>query len=159
MVHGRVLSIQSHVVRGYVGNKCATLPLQLHGFEIDAINSVQFSTHTFYEHWRGQVLNSEQVWELYEGLKLSNLSSKYTHLLTGYCRDESFLRRIADILLDLRKSNPKLYYICDPVLGDRGHFYVPEQLMPIYRDVIMPLANVVTPNQFELQQITGVQVG
>lgn len=63
----RVLSIQSHVVRGYVGNRAATFPLQVLGFEVDAVNSVQFSNHTGYAHWKGQVLNSDELHALYEG--------------------------------------------------------------------------------------------
>ncbi|XP_015670221.1 pyridoxal kinase, partial [Protobothrops mucrosquamatus] len=78
----RVLSIQSHVVRGYVGNKAATFPLQVLGFEIDTVNSVQFSNHTGYDHWKGQVLNSNELHELYEGLKLNNVNH-YDYVLTG----------------------------------------------------------------------------
>ncbi|KAB8118103.1 hypothetical protein EE612_060760 [Oryza sativa] len=65
---GRVLSIQSHTVQGYVGNKSAVFPLQLLGFDVDPINSVQFSNHTGYPTFRGQVLNGSQLWDLIEGL-------------------------------------------------------------------------------------------
>uniref|UniRef100_A0A914W0C0 Pyridoxal kinase n=1 Tax=Plectus sambesii TaxID=2011161 RepID=A0A914W0C0_9BILA len=153
----RVLSIQSHVVRGYVGNKCAVFPLQLHGFEVDAINSVQFSNHTHYSHFKGQILNSEQLFDVYEGLRLNDLHH-YSHVLTGYCANESFLEKIADIVKEQKSLNPKLLYFCDPVLGDNGRYYVPEKLMPIFRDVIIPLADVVTPNQFELSQLTGMDI-
>ncbi|CAH3152668.1 unnamed protein product, partial [Porites lobata] len=78
----RVLSIQSHVVSGYVGNDSATFPLQVLGFEVDTINSVQLSNHTGYEHIKGQVLDSKELKELFEGLKLNNLH-QFSHLLTG----------------------------------------------------------------------------
>ena len=153
----RVLSIQSHVVYGYVGNKSATFPLQVHGFEVDAINSVQFSNHTGYGHWKGQVLNSNELKDLYEGLKLNNINH-YTHLLTGYVGSKSFLEEVVNVLSDLRKVNPNLVFVCDPVMGDHGKFYVPEALLPVYRDQILPLADIITPNQFEAELLSGMKI-
>ncbi|KAK2570794.1 Pyridoxal kinase [Acropora cervicornis] len=118
----RVLSIQSHVVSGYVGNDSATFPLQVLGFEVDTINSVQLSNHTGYEHIKGQVLDAKELKVLFEGLKLNNIHF-YSHLLT----------------------------VCDPVMGDAGQFYVPEELMPVYRDQILPQVDIITPNQFEAE--------
>ncbi|XP_034803859.1 pyridoxal kinase isoform X2 [Pan paniscus] len=129
----RVLSIQSHVIRGYVGNRAATFPLQVLGFEIDAVNSVQFSNHTGYAHWKGQVLNSDELQELYEGLRLNNMN-KYDYMLT----------------------------VCDPVLGDKwdgeGSMYVPEDLLPVYREKVVPLADIITPNQFEAELLSGRKI-
>ena len=117
---GRVLSIQSHVVHGHVGNKSAVFPLQLLGFEVDPINSVQFSNHTGYSNgFRGQVLQGDQLWELVEGLDANELLS-YTHLLTGYIGSKSFLETVLRVLRRLREVNPDLIYVCDPVLGDNG---------------------------------------
>uniref|UniRef100_A0AAX7V067 pyridoxal kinase n=1 Tax=Astatotilapia calliptera TaxID=8154 RepID=A0AAX7V067_ASTCA len=115
----RVLSIQSHVVRGYVGNKSASFPLQLLGFEVDSINSVQFSNHTGYSHWKGQVLTADELHVLYEGIKLNNVHH-YDYVLTGYTRDTSFLEMVVDIVQELKRANPNLVYVCDPVLGDHG---------------------------------------
>lgn len=154
----RVLSIQSHVVHGYVGNKSATFPLQLHGFEVDAINSVQFSNHTGYKCFKGQVLDEAQLSEVFDGLQQNNLQNKYTHLLTGYIGNETFLRRVGSILKELRHANPNLVYLCDPVMGDDDFMYVPEALLPIYRDEIVPLSNISTPNQFEAELLTGQKI-
>jgi len=153
----RVLSIQSHVVHGYVGNRAAVLPLQCLGFDVDFINSVQFSNSTAYTHWKGQILDSRQVHDLMDGLRLNELCS-YSHLLTGYVASESCLKEIAKIVESLRQSNPKLYYVCDPVLGDNGQYYVPKELMVLFRDLIIPLADVITPNQFELEMLSGIHV-
>merc|ERR1712212_1211147 len=90
----RVLSIQSHVVSGYVGNKSAVFPLQVLGFEVDYINSVQFSNHTGYSHFKGQILDAEQLGQLFDGLVLNGLHKKYTHLLTGYIGSTSFLEKV-----------------------------------------------------------------
>lgn len=154
----RVLSIQSHVVHGNVGNKSATFPLQVLGFEVDAINSVQFSNHTGYEHIKGQVMDEKELSSLFEGLELNNLHSSYTHLLTGYIGNELFLRKIGDIVKKLRKVNPNLIYVCDPVMGDDGKMYVPKSLLPIYRDEIIPLADIATPNQFEVELLTETKI-
>ncbi|KAM3607292.1 uncharacterized protein V6R79_005269 [Siganus canaliculatus] len=153
----RVLSIQSHVVRGYVGNKSATFPLQVLGFEVDSINSVQFSNHTGYTHWKGQVLTAEELNVLYEGIKLNKVNH-YDYILTGYSRDTSFLEMVVDIIQELKKANPSLVYVCDPVMGDHGAMYVPEVLLPVYRDKVVPLADILTPNQFEAELLTGKKI-
>ncbi|PSN32051.1 Pyridoxal kinase [Blattella germanica] len=153
----RVLSIQSHVVSGYVGNKSATFPLQVLGFEVDTINSVQFSNHTGYGYWKGQVLHETELEDLMDGLHHNGLN-QYTHLLTGYVGSPSFLKKIAQVVQELRKINPNLIYVCDPVMGDNGKLYVPEELVGIYRDTILPLADIITPNQFEAELLSGMEI-
>lgn len=155
----RVLSVQSHVVSGYVGNKSATFPLQLLGFEVDAVNSVQFSNHKGYPAGtRGQVLEAEQLGELLEGLRMNGLD-RYTHLINGYIGSVSFLRKFGSVVGDLRKKNPGLVYVCDPVMGDAGPgIYVPKELVPIYREEIIPQSNVCLPNQFEAELLTDVAI-
>ncbi|XP_021654212.2 pyridoxal kinase isoform X3 [Hevea brasiliensis] len=126
---GRVLSIQSHTVQGYVGNKSAVFPLQILGFDVDPINSVQFSNHTGYPSFKGQVLNGQQLWDLIEGLEANDLLY-YTHLLT----------------------------VCDPVMGDEGKLYVPPELVAVYREKVVPAASMLTPNQFEAEQLTEFRI-
>uniref|UniRef100_A0A0N5BWN1 Pyridoxal kinase n=1 Tax=Strongyloides papillosus TaxID=174720 RepID=A0A0N5BWN1_STREA len=153
----RVLSIQSHVVSGYAGNKCSVFPLQLNGFEVDVINSVQFSNHTGYEHVRGQRLASSDLKDIFEGLKLNDLIN-YSHIVTGYVGKVDFLKEIKEIVLECKKINPDLIYVCDPVMGDCGEYYTPKELMPVYRDEIISLADVITPNAFELGELTGIPI-
>uniref|UniRef100_A0A8C1VGK1 Pyridoxal kinase n=1 Tax=Cyprinus carpio TaxID=7962 RepID=A0A8C1VGK1_CYPCA len=153
----RVLSIQSHVVRGYVGNKSASFPLQVLGFEVDSINSVQFSNHTGYSHWKGQVLTADELHVLYEGIKLNNVNH-YDYVLTGYTRDTSFLEMVVDIVQELKRANPNLVYVCDPVLGDHGSMYVPQNLHPVYKNKVVPVADIITPNQFEAELLTGKNI-
>ena len=139
----RVLSIQSHVVSGYVGNKSATFPLQLLGFEVsrerdlflprlllsqvDAINSVQFSNHTGYHAGvRGQVLDDAQLQELVDGLDANNINH-YSHIINGYIGSKSFLTKLGEVVSHLKSVNPSLIYVCDPVMGDTGPgLYVPK---------------------------------
>lgn len=154
---GRVLSIQSHTVQGYVGNKSAVFPLQLLGYDVDPINSVQFSNHTGYPTFKGQVLNGDQLWELVEGLEANNLLY-YTHLLTGYIGSVSFLNTVLKVVEKLRSINPSLTYVCDPVMGDEGRLYVPQELVSVYREKVVPVASMLTPNQFEAEQLTGFRI-
>nr|XP_019704414.1 pyridoxal kinase isoform X2 [Elaeis guineensis] len=154
---GRVLSIQSHTVQGYVGNKSAVFPLQLLGYDVDPINSVQFSNHTGYPTFRGQVLNGQQLWDLIEGLGANELLY-YTHLLTGYIGSVSFLDTVLQVVERLRSINPGLIYVCDPVMGDEGKLYVPKELVAVYREKVVPVASMLTPNQFEVELLTGLRV-
>ncbi|CAD6267124.1 unnamed protein product [Miscanthus lutarioriparius] len=154
---GRVLSIQSHTVQGYVGNKSSVFPLQLLGFDVDPINSVQFSNHTGYPTFRGQVLDGKQLWDLIEGLEANQLLH-YTHLLTGYIGSVSFLDTVLQVVDKLRSVNPDLLYVCDPVLGDEGKLYVPQELISVYQQKVVPVASMLTPNQFEVELLTGLRI-
>ncbi|XP_005092142.1 pyridoxal kinase [Aplysia californica] len=153
----RVLSIQSSVVSGYVGNKSATFPLQLHGYDVSTINSVQFSNHTGYGKWKGQVLNAQEASDLFEGLRTNGLLN-YSHVLTGYVGSDCFLRKVGEAVKEMKSKNPNLIYVCDPVMGDNGRLYVSEKLVPIYRTEIAEQADIITPNQFELEQLTQLPV-
>lgn len=156
----RVLSIQSHVVHGYVGNNAAVFPLQVLGCDVDTINSVQFSNHTGYSDFRGHVLNAEDLDTLINGLHKNQLL-KYSHILTGYCGAKSFLEKIYDVVTELKKSSAQssiCTFLCDPVLGDDGKMYVPSELIDVYRDKILPLADIVTPNQYEMELLSGIKI-
>lgn len=154
----RILSIQSHVVSGYVGNRAAVFPLQLLGFDVDVVNSVHFSNHTGYPQGvEGDVLQGDQLLQILRGLERNGLLQQVGHLLTGYIGSESFLKAVIQVLETLRR-NREVRFVCDPVLGDAGQFYVPRELVQVYRDQVIPLANVVTPNQFEVEQLTGITV-
>ena len=166
----RVLSIQSHVVHGYVGNRAAVFPLQLLGFDVDFINSVHFACHTGYKHFpHGQVMNGDELRTVLEGLELNGLigeggedggdnAGAIGSVLTGYIGSASFLEAVLDVLGTVRKYNPNARFVCDPVLGDDGAFYVPDNLVDVYKTVVIPKADVVTPNQFETEQLTGIKV-
>jgi len=155
----RVLSIQSHTVHGYVGQKASSFPLELLGIEVDPLNSVQLSNHKGYAKGaKGQVLQGDQLLEIVEGLDDNGLLARYTHLLTGYVGSVSFLRSVIAVVRKLRERNPSIRYFCDPVLGDHGRFYVPVELVDVYRDEVIPLATVITPNQFEIEKLTGMSI-
>eukprot|EP00940_MAST-03C_sp_MAST-3C-sp2_P000010 g10.t1 len=153
----RVLSVQSHTVHGYVGNKAAVFPLQLNGFDVDFINAVQFSNHTGYGSWTGSKLDGDQLKVLMDGLDENSLLG-YSHLLTGYAGSASFLRAIVQCAKRLKENAPRLQYFCDPVMGDNGKLYVPQELVKIYAAEVVPLADVLLPNQFECELLTGISI-
>ncbi|CAM9868498.1 unnamed protein product [Chrysoparadoxa australica] len=153
----RVLSIQSHTVYGYVGNKAATFPLQLLGFEVDPLNTVLLSNHGGYPIVKGRGMGGPQLEELLEGLKLNKLLETYSYISSGYCRDASFLDVLADAVQTMKSKNPVKYHL-DPVLGDDGKLYIPEECLTIYRERLLPLADVVTPNAFEAKLLTGIEI-
>ncbi|KAG9509864.1 Pyridoxal kinase, partial [Fragariocoptes setiger] len=154
----RVLSIQSHVVYGYCGNKSATFPLQLLGFEVDPINTVQFSNHTQYGIWDGHKSCQDDIKKIYNAMKRNNLHRDYSYVLTGYVGDGGFLEAIGATVRDIKANNKNCVYVCDPVLGDNGRLYVPHEFTGIYKEIILPLADVVVPNQFEAELLTGIEI-
>ncbi|KAJ3396893.1 hypothetical protein HDU92_001466 [Lobulomyces angularis] len=152
----RVLSIQSHVVHGYVGNKCSVFTLQILGYDVDPINTVQLSNHTKYKKVTGHRLEGGEIAKLIEGLEDNNLLNEYTHLLTGY-QGPSALAMVETTVKKLRKYNPNLIYVMDPVLGDEGKMYVPEECIKIYQSLFC-LTNLITPNDYEVELLTGIKV-
>jgi len=131
--------------------------MQLLGIEVDAINSVQFSNNTGYPSWKGEALDGDQLWALVEGLEGNNLLT-HTHLLTGYMRSPAILRTCLKTLDNLRAKNASTVYVCDPVMGDEGQLYVPKDVVPIYRNEVVPRATVLTPNQFEAEILTDMKI-
>ncbi len=152
----RFLSLQSHVAYGYVGNRAATFPLQRLGHEVWAVNTVEFSNHTGYGAWRGRAASAEQVGEIVQGIEALGQLSRCDALLTGYVGDAA----LADVVLDtarrVRAANPRAVWCCDPVLGDIDTgIYVKPGIDAFFRDRAIPAADLVTPNHFELELLTG----
>jgi pyridoxine kinase len=152
-----VLSIQSHVVFGHAGNSAAVFPLQRLGREVWAINTVEFSNHTGYSAWRGKVLGAELVQELVTGLNERGVLCRAEAVLSGYLGDAEIGRAIIDTVKKVRQESPNAVYCCDPVMGDVGRgFYVKPDIPDIFRKELVPLADIVCPNMFELEALTGV---
>jgi pyridoxine kinase len=155
----RFLSLQSHVAYGYVGNRAATFPLQRLGHEVWAVNTVEFSNHTGYGAWRGRVAPAEQVADIVHGIEALGLLPRCDALLTGYVGDAA----LADVVLDtarrVRQANPRSIWCCDPVLGDIDTgIYVKPGIDAFFRDRAIPAADLITPNHFELEHLTGGRV-
>lgn len=142
-----------------MGNKAAVFPLQLLGLDVDVINSVQFSNHTGHpKGFKGSVMNGDGLNTLLTGLDENGLLEDIQYVLTGYIGSATFLAAIRNIILKVKAGKPNFRYLCDPVLGDHGKFYVPPELVGLMKSEIIPLADIVTPNQFEVEQLTGVAI-
>ena len=155
-----VLSIQSHVVYGMVGNKVAQFTLQLHGFDVDPLNVVQFSNHTGYRIFRGTRMTAHEFALIVEGLELNNILPKCTHVLSGYVGNPEVLMEMARLIEKMRNAATGTlpFFLCDPVCGDNGELYVPPELPRIYAEKVIPLAVAATPNGFEAECISGVHI-
>lgn len=177
----RVLSIQSHVVRGYVGNKAAVFPLQLLGHTVDFINTVQFTSMFIHE---GERLAPEALTTLLRTLSTTSdaphkggATTEHHYLLTGYIGSACLLNQVVDFYTQEQqrrsqrsageeplattpetRKHSSVRWLCDPVLGDNGSLYVSPDLITIYRNAVLPLAEIVTPNHYELEWLSGKTV-
>ncbi len=153
---GPVLSIQSHVVYGHVGNSAAVFPLQRLGREAWPLMSVQFSSHTGYPGWRGRAFDAAMIDECGAGLQEIGALRQCVGLLTGYLGRAEIGEAALRALAAVRGANPDAAYACDPVIGDVGSgSYVAPGVAEFFRDRALPAATIVTPNAFELEWLTG----
>jgi pyridoxine kinase len=152
----KILSIQSHVAYGHVGNAAATFPLQRIGIEVWPIHTVQFSNHTGYGSWTGRVFEPELITELVQGISERDVLGQCDGVLSGYMGSAESGAAILDAVAQVKAANPDARYCCDPVIGDvgRGVFVLPG-IAEFMRDHALPAADIVTPNQFELDHLTG----
>lgn len=155
----RFLSLQSHVAYGYVGNRAATFPLQRLGHEVWAVNTVEFSNHTGYGAWRGEAAPASQVADIVQGIEALGVLPKCDALLTGYVGDAALADVVMDTARRVRAANPRAVWVCDPVLGDVDTgIYVKPGIDDFFRQRAISAADIVTPNHFELEHLTGRKV-
>jgi pyridoxine kinase len=151
-----VLSIQSHVAYGHVGNSAAVFPLQRLGVQVWPVHTVQFSNHTGYGQWTGRVFDGQAIEEIVDGIADRGVLPGCDAVLSGYLGSADIGHAVAQTVARVRAANPDAVYCCDPVIGDigRGVFVRPgiEELM---REVAVPAADIVTPNHFELDLLSG----
>lgn len=154
-----ILSIQSWVAYGHVGNASAMFPLQRLGAEVWAVNTVQFSNHTGYGVWRGQVFGADLVRDCVRGIAERGVLPDCDAVLSGYMGDSSIGEAILDAVAAVKAANPAALWCCDPVIGDVGRgVFVRPGIPEFMRDRAMPMADIATPNRFELEWLTGLPV-
>lgn len=151
-----VLSIQSHVAYGHVGNAAAVFPMQRLGVEVWPIHTVQFSNHTGYGSWKGRVFDGHSIEDLVEGITERGVLARCDGVLSGYMGSADIGAAILSTVQRVRAANPDAIYCCDPVIGDvdRGIFVRPG-IPEFMRDHAVAAADIITPNHFELEQLTG----
>jgi len=154
-----ILSIQSHVAYGYVGNRAAVFPLQRLGFDVTAVNTVQFSNHTGYPQWEGDVFSADQLRRLIDGLRTLGVFPQFKALLTGYLGNPEIGQVIIDLVHELKQISPQFIYCCDPVMGDlEGGCYVHPEVRIHFKNHLAKIADILTPNQFELNYLSDMPV-
>lgn len=152
----RILSIQSCVSFGHVGNSAAVFPLQRLGHEVMPVHTVVFSNHTGYGAWGGQLISGDVVRDIVRGIDERGGLADVELVLSGYQGGNDIGDAILDAVALVKQRNPRALYACDPVLGSAtsGCFVAPE-VQSLIRDRVVPQADLITPNQFELGFITG----
>lgn len=151
----RILSIQSAVAYGHVGNSAAVFPLQRLGHEVLPVNTVLFSNHTGYGAWRGPVLAGSDVHEVILGIEERGALTEVDLVLSGYQGSTEIAEVILDAVARVKAANPRAGYACDPVMGNaRSGCFVHPGIPPLIRDRVVPDADLITPNQFELGVLT-----
>lgn len=155
-----IISIQSHVVYGHAGNSSAVFPLQRMGFETWPIHTVQFSNHTQYaQGWKGRAFEAAHLRELVEGMDAIDRLEDCLAVVTGYQGGADQCGAVMDIVKSVKNRNPKALYVCDPVMGapDKGCIVAPGVAERLIREV-MPMADVIVPNQFELSSFVDMPI-
>ena len=152
-----ILSIQSWVALGHVGNAAAMFPMQRLGHEVWAVNTVQFSNHTGYGAWTGQVFTGDNIRDLVSGIATRGVLPGCDGVLSGYMGDVSIGEAVLDAVARVKAANPRALYCCDPVIGDigRGIFVRPE-IPEFMRARAIAAADIITPNHFEFEMLAGM---
>jgi pyridoxine kinase len=153
-----ILSIQSRVSYGYVGNSVAVPAIQAAGLEVWPLDTVSFSNHPGHGQFRGRVHEAEEVREELDGLRQLGVLTGLSAVLSGYLGRPDTASIVAEAVDDARISNPGLPFILDPVIGDHGRRFVAEGVAEAIRDDLLPRADIVTPNLFELGVLSDREV-
>jgi pyridoxine kinase len=153
-----ILSIQSHVAYGHVGNSAAVFPMQRLGVEVWAVPTVNFSNHTGYGQWRGPLIPADVVRDVVTGIGEHDAFAEVDAVLSGYQGGPDIGGVILETVAAVKAANPAAIYACDPVMGNAksGCFVAPE-IPVLLRERVVPQADLITPNQFELGVLTGTE--
>jgi pyridoxine kinase len=153
-----ILSIQSHVAYGHVGNASAVFPMQRLGCEVWPVHTVQFSNHTGYGDWKGRVFDGPAIEEIVEGIADRGVLPRCDGVLSGYMGSADIGNAILAAVARVREANPDALYACDPVIGDVGRgVFVRPGIPEFMKDQAVPAADIITPNQFELEYLSGME--
>ena len=153
-----VISIQSQVAYGHVGNSAAVFPMQMHGIDVMAVPTTLLSNRPGYPTLRGRVLDAQLVADLLLGIEERGAVDSCRMILSGYLGSPDIAAVVGDFVARAKARNPALLYACDPVLGDRDRgLFVHSDIPPLVRDRLCPLADIVTPNHFEFEWLCGTK--
>jgi pyridoxine kinase len=153
-----VISIQSQVAYGHVGNSAAVFPMQIRGIDVIAVPTTLLSNRPGYPTIRGRILDADLVADLLVGIEERGAIDSCQIVLSGYLGSPPIAGVVIEFVTRAKANNPKLIYCCDPVLGDSDPgLFVHAEIPPIFRDSLCPLADIITPNHFELEWLCGAK--
>src|SRR5689334_15663372 len=153
-----VISIQSQVAFGHVGNSAAVFPMEMHGIDVVAVPTTLLSNRPGYPTIRGRVLDAQLLADLLRGIDERGAVDAAQMILSGYIGSADNAAVVADFVARAKAKNPALLYCCDPVLGDRDRgLFVHADIPPLVRDLLCPLADIITPNHFEFEWLCGAR--
>ena len=153
-----ILSIQSSVAYGHVGNSAAVFPLQRLGVEVWPVHTVHFSNHTGYGAWRGPLMAAEDVRDVVTGVQERDALGEVDAVLSGYQGGEEIGGVVLDAVARTKEANPAAVYACDPVMGNASSGCFVHPAIPVLlREKVVPQADLITPNQFELGFLTETE--
>jgi pyridoxine kinase len=151
-----ILSIQSHVAYGHVGNSAAVFALQRIGVEVWPVHTVQFSNHPGYGRWRGRMFSGASIRLVVDGMERHGILSECDGVLSGYLGSPDTGEAVLDTVTRVKSANPAARYCCDPVIGDVGRgIFVRRGIPEFFKQRMLAIADIVTPNQFELDYLAG----
>ncbi|MFR9166711.1 MAG: pyridoxal kinase [Dysgonomonas sp.] len=154
----KILSIQSKLVYGYVGSNIAEIAIQLHGLDVISFPTVLLATHTGHKPVYGKAIAKNDFDELVKGIEAIGVIKDVSCLITGYIGTEDVLLSASEFVKRIKESYPDIPYICDPVMGDFDQgLYVPAVVAENVQNYLIPLADILTPNFFELKHILGCE--
>jgi pyridoxine kinase len=154
----KILSIQSAVAYGHVGNSAAVFPLQRIGVEVLPVYTVNFSNHTGYGAWRGPLISPDDVREVIAGIEDRGVFPQIDVVLSGYQGGEGIGEVIIDAVARVKQANPNAVYACDPVMGNaKSGCFVAPAIPVLLRERVVPVADIITPNPCELGFLTGTE--
>lgn len=154
-----ILSIQSHVSYGHVGNSAAVFPLQRLGHEVWPVYTVNFSNHTGYGQWGGSPIPASEVTHIVHAMEKRGALAQVDVVLSGYQGGTDIADAILDTVARVKALNPQATYTCDPVMGNaKSGCFVNPAIPVLLRERVVPQADLVTPNQFELGFLAGMTV-
>jgi pyridoxine kinase len=151
-----LLSINSHVAYGHVGNAAAVFALQRLGCEVWPVHTVLFSNHPGHGSFRGEMVEASAVGDLARGIEDRGVLAGCDGVLSGYLGRPETGEAIFEAVAKVKAANPAARYCCDPAIGDAGRgVYVRAGIPEFLRERAVPAADVLTPNQFELEHLSG----
>lgn len=159
MTSDKIISIQSRLVYGYVGSNVAELAIQMEGIDTIVLPTVLLAAHSGHQPMYGTAISKELFDELVKGVKAIDVIDSTACIVSGYIRSREIVDSVQNLVADIKAVYPDKTYICDPVMGDVDTgLYIPSDVAECMISDLLPLADILTPNHFELEYITQSKI-